>query len=55
MTEQAKELGRTTVFTASQVSQLQIELSKLGFEKKAIEDMTESILQFAQATGGEKY
>ena len=53
MTEQAKELGRTTVFTASQVSQLQIELSKLGFEKKAIEDMTESILQFAQATGGD--
>ena len=53
MTEQAKDLGRTTVFTASQVSQLQIELSKLGFEKKAIEDMTESILQFAQATGGD--
>lgn len=53
MTEQAKELGRTTVFTASQVSQLQIELSKLGFEKKSIEDMTESILQFAQATGGD--
>lgn len=53
MVEQAKELGRATVFTASQVTQLQIELSKLGFEKPAIQDMTQSILDFAQATGGD--
>ena len=53
MIDQAKELGRTTVFTASQVTQLQIELSKLGFEKPAIQDMTQSILSFAQATGGD--
>lgn len=53
MIVQAKELGRTTVFTASQVTQMQIELSKLGFEKSAISEMTASILAFAQATGGD--
>ncbi|MGM9685155.1 MAG: phage tail tape measure protein [Bacteroidaceae bacterium] len=51
--ESAKELGRRTVFTASQVTQLQIELSKLGFKEQEILNMSESTLQFAMATGAD--
>lgn len=51
MTESAEKLGRTTVYTASQVTQLQTSLSKLGFTKQDILGMQESILYFAQATG----
>lgn len=51
LTEQAKELGRTTVFTASDVASLQLNLSKLGFNTDEIEVSTESILKLAQATG----
>ena len=51
MTESAETLGRTTVYTASQVVELQTVLSKLGFTQKDILGMQESILYFAQATG----
>ena len=51
MRERAEELGRTTVFTASQVTQLEIALAKLGFQREQILDMSGSILQYAQATG----
>lgn len=50
---QAEELGRKTVFTASQVTQLQIELAKLGFVKPQIEGMQRAVLDFAQATGAD--
>jgi chemotaxis protein histidine kinase CheA len=50
---QAKELGRVTPFTASNVAQLQLELSKLGFTAKEIGEASESILQFAIATDSE--
>lgn len=51
LTEQAKELGRTTTATASQVTNLQIELAKLGFTQKQIEDMSPAVLKFSKAVG----
>lgn len=51
LTDQAKELGATTTFTASQVSELQLELAKLGFTQGQIQDMTASTLLLAEATG----
>jgi TP901 family phage tail tape measure protein len=53
LTDEAKRLGETTVYTASQVTLLQTELAKLGFDKKQIIDMTEYVLQFATATGAQ--
>lgn len=53
LTDQAKELGSTTTFTASQVAELQKELAKLGFTQDQIEGMTESTLLLAEATGSE--
>ena len=53
LTEQAKELGATTRFTASQVSELQLEFSKLGFTQSQIEGMTEATLNLAGATSSE--
>ena len=46
-------MGATTKYTASQATELQIELAKLGFTKKEILDSTSAILRFAQATGAE--
>lgn len=51
LTEQAKELGATTRFTASQVSGLQLELAKLGFDPRQIQQMTEATSELAEATG----
>ena len=53
LTAQAKELGATTTFTASQVSELQKELAKLGFTQEQIQDMTKSTLALAEATGSD--
>ena len=53
LTEQSKELGATTRFTASQVSELQLEFAKLGFTQKEIEGMTGATLDLAGATGSE--
>lgn len=53
LTKSALELGRTTEYTASQVTNLQTELAKLGFGKQAILQMQKSILQFATAVGAE--
>jgi len=53
LTNQAKELGATTRFTASQVSELQLELAKLGFTQQQINDMTPATLALAEATGTE--
>ncbi len=51
LTEQSKELGSVTQFTANQVASLQIELAKLGFEAAEISLATPGILSFATATG----
>ena len=51
LADNAKELGRTTAFTASQVVQLQTEFSKLGFSTTEILDATEATLALAAASG----
>lgn len=51
MTYSAMELGRTTEYTASQVTLLQTELAKLGFKEGSIMAMQESVLHFATAIG----
>lgn len=49
--ETALELGRTTEYTASQVTSLQTELAKLGFTQEQIINMQKYVLQFATAVG----
>lgn len=51
LTTQARELGASTVYSATEVLQLQTELAKLGYAKDDILNMTDSVLYFAQATG----
>ena len=51
--ENAKQLGSTTVFTASQVAELQVEFAKLGFSSKQIKGVTKDTLALASATGAE--
>lgn len=51
LTDSAKQLGRSTEFTASQVTQLQTELAKLGFGQGSIMAMQKSVLNFATAVG----
>ena len=47
----AKDLGISTRFTATQVSDLMLNYSKLGFSSSEIENITESTLDLALATG----
>ena len=49
----AKELGRTTRFTASEVSELQLNFAKLGFTAEEITQVTGATLALAQATGSD--
>lgn len=49
MTAAARQLGATTSYSAAQVTQLQIELAKLGFAKQQILDMEGAVLKFAKA------
>ena len=51
--DNAKELGRSTRFTASEVSALQLEYAKLGFSANEITEVTEATLNLAQATGSD--
>ena len=51
LTEDALMLGRTTEWTASQVTELQTALAKLGYNIPQIQNMQASILQFATAVG----
>lgn len=51
LTQQAKLLGSVTAFTASEVSDLQLELAKLGFNEKEILAATEGVENLALATG----
>lgn len=53
LTEDAKRLGAVTEYTASQVTMMQTELAKLGFNETEILQSTQSILQFATATGSD--
>lgn len=53
LTEDALRLGAKTEYTASQVSNLQLELAKLGFDQKQIRNMTEPILLFSTATSAD--
>lgn len=49
--DEARRLGATTSYTAAQVTQLQIELAKLGFSQQQITDMEAGVLKFAKAVG----
>jgi len=51
LTEEAKRLGATTQFTASQVADLQLVLGRKGFDPTQIKNMEKSILDLALATG----
>ena len=53
LTESAKELGRTTFFTAKEVAELQVNFSKLGFSAEEIMKVQEATLQLAMATGSD--
>jgi len=53
LTKSAKDLGRTSEFTASEVTKLQIALSRLGFSTTQIEKMQKSVLNFALAMGAD--
>lgn len=49
LSQQARDLGASTAFTASEVVKLQTELAKLGFEAGEIQQATPSILDLAAA------
>lgn len=51
LSENAKELGASTQFTTSQVGELQLVLSKLGYQPEQILNMTAATLDLAAATG----
>ena len=53
LTESAKELGRTTFFTATQVAELQSNFAKLGFTTAEIMKAQEATLLLATATGSD--
>lgn len=53
LTAQAKELGATTQFSATQITEMQIELAKLGFTSEQISNSTGAVANFAAATGAE--
>ena len=53
LTAQAKELGATTQFSATQITEMQIELAKLGFTADQIDASTNGVANFAAATGAD--
>ena len=53
LTAQAKQLGETTQFSATQITEMQIELAKLGFTNEQISDSTEAVSNFSAATGAD--
>lgn len=50
---QALDLGRTTIFTATQVANLQLELTKLGFGAEQTASAVESTTKIAAVFGGD--
>ena len=53
LSSSAKDLGRTTFFTATQVAELQTNYAKLGFTTTEILNAQEATLQLATATGSD--
>jgi TP901 family phage tail tape measure protein len=53
LTDDAKRLGASTKFTASEVTRMQVAFSKLGFNEDEIIAATEATLALAAATGTE--
>jgi len=53
LTASAEELGRTTFYTASQVGELQLAYSKLGFTAREINQASEATINLATATGSD--
>lgn len=53
LSDNAKELGASTMFSARQVAGLQTEFAKLGFTATEITKVTESTLNLAQAAGSD--
>lgn len=51
LSESAQELGRTSFFTATQVGELQLAFSKLGFTAAEIQDAQKATLDLATSTG----
>ncbi|QDV55479.1 phage tail tape measure protein [Rosistilla oblonga] len=51
MTDVARELGRTTSFSATEVAGLMVELGRAGFSPSQINDMTGAVLALSRATG----
>lgn len=51
LTDDAKRLGASTIFTATEVANLQTEFAKLGFTESEILKVTEGTLSLASATG----
>lgn len=51
MTQSALALGRSTEYTAQEVTKLQTELAKLGFGQGSIYNMQEAVLKFSTAVG----
>lgn len=49
LTKSARELGASTIFTATEVSELQLSLAKLGKSNNTIQAIQGTVLQFAQA------
>ena len=53
LTEQAKELGRTTSFTAAQVAEGMTELGRAGFSASEIQSSISGVMNLARATATE--
>jgi len=53
LSDNAKDLGASTMFTAREVASLQTEFAKLGFTATEITQVTESTLALAQASGSD--
>lgn len=53
LSDNAKELGASTMFSAREVAGLQTEFAKLGFSATEITKVTESTLALAQASGSD--
>jgi len=51
LTSEAKRLGATTEFSATQVAALQLTLGRKGFDPEAIKNMEQSVLDLSLATG----
>lgn len=53
LTEQAKQLGATTQYTANQILELQANLARLGFNQNEILNSTKSVQAMATAMGAD--